>query len=81
MALWVEDEAGNYTNLDFYYKVTANDEGGGTCRLYALLPNEATTTSEDFVKLAGTWSSLADAREAFRRLSGAEDPATYGDLD
>lgn len=81
MALWVEDQAGNYINLAFYYKVTANDEGGGAFKLYALLPNEATTTSEDYVKLAGTWSSLADAREAFRRMVGAEDPATYGDLD
>lgn len=81
MALWAEDETGNYINLDHFFKVTANDEGGGTIRLYALLADETTTTSEDYIKLAGTWSTLPDAREAFRRLARAEDPSTYGDLD
>lgn len=81
MARWAEDINGNYVNLDHFFKVTANDEGSGTFRLYALLADQTGTTAEGHVKLAGTWSSLADAREAYRRMVGAEDPATYGDLD
>lgn len=81
MAKWVEDQNGNHVNLDFIFKVTANDLGGGTFKLYGLLLNASGTTSEDYVVFDGSWSSLNDAREAFRRLAGSADPSTYGDLD
>jgi hypothetical protein len=82
MALWVKDENGNFINLDHesFYKVTANDEGGGVFKLRALTL-DADTADEDWVRLNGSWASLADARSAFARLVGALDPSTYGDND